>query len=122
MYFAAALALFIGQYYMLFTSPDFKMQDSNPAWDLPILPSMLTGTIASVGALLPVNQAIPIIVAGLTTQGLGHVSLAMHVEQVYFSHDSVRLPVSERKASYVHRLWTACIYCIGDNRTGQTLS
>lgn len=79
MYFAAALVFFTAQYYMLFTSPDFHMEDLNPAWDLPILPTMLAGTIASIGAALqPANQAIPMVVAGLTAQGLGMlVSLCM---------------------------------------------
>jgi len=78
-YFAAAISLFIGQYYMLFINPAIRAEDLNPAWDLPILPTMLAGTVASIGApLQPVSQAIPIIVAGLTAQGLGMlVSLVM---------------------------------------------
>jgi C4-dicarboxylate transporter/malic acid transport protein len=71
-YFAAALSNFIGQYYMMFTNPELRSEDMTPAWDLPILPTMLTGTIAAIGAVLqPVNQAVPIIVGGLTAQGLG---------------------------------------------------
>lgn len=43
-----------------------------PTWILPIFPVMLTGTIASVIAdTQPDIAAVPIIVAGLTCQGLG---------------------------------------------------
>jgi C4-dicarboxylate transporter/malic acid transport protein len=78
-YFAAAFSLFVGQYYIFFSNARFRSEDMTPAWDLPILPTMLTGTIAAIGARVqPPNQAIPIIVAGLTAQGVGMlVSMSM---------------------------------------------
>ncbi|KAI0438136.1 voltage-dependent anion channel [Xylaria telfairii] len=43
-----------------------------PAWDLPVFPFMLAGTIAATGAgLQPPDQAIPMLVAGLGAQGFG---------------------------------------------------
>ena len=45
-----------------------------PAWDLPIFPFMLCGTLAaSVSPYFPANSSntLPIIIAGLTAQGLG---------------------------------------------------
>jgi C4-dicarboxylate transporter/malic acid transport protein len=73
-YFAATFLIAVGQYSLLFTSPALKIQDMSPAWDLPIFPFMLSGTIASVGASSqPPNHAVPMIVAGLTSQGLGMI-------------------------------------------------
>lgn len=79
-YFAVTFMIAVGQYSLLFTSPALKIQDMTPAWDLPIFPFMLSGTIASVGASdQPPVHAVPMIVAGLTAQGLGMiVSLFMY--------------------------------------------
>ncbi|KAK6219126.1 hypothetical protein LQW54_002375 [Pestalotiopsis sp. IQ-011] len=79
-YFAVTFMIAVGQYSLLFTSPALKIQDMTPAWDLPIFPFMLSGTIASVGASdQPAVHAVPMIVAGLTAQGLGMiVSLFMY--------------------------------------------
>ena len=86
-YFAAAISLFIGQYYMLFINPEIRSEDLNPAWDLPILPTMLAGTVAGIGAeFQPVSQAVPMIVAGLTAQGLG-----MLVSVVMLSNYTLRM-------------------------------
>ncbi|KAK8030848.1 hypothetical protein PG990_000582 [Apiospora arundinis] len=49
-YFAVGWLIAVGQYTMLFTSPKLKAADMTPAWDLPIFPFMLSGTIASAGA------------------------------------------------------------------------
>ncbi|KAI0108389.1 voltage-dependent anion channel [Daldinia grandis] len=71
-YFLITFAIAVGQYSLLFTSPLLKIQDMTPAWDLPIFPFMLSGTVASSGAALqPPNEAVPMIIAGLTAQGLG---------------------------------------------------
>jgi C4-dicarboxylate transporter/malic acid transport protein len=71
-YYAAAFSLFVGQYYLFFSNARLRAEDLTPAWDLPILPTMLTGTIASIGASTQhPHQAIPIIVAGVTAQGVG---------------------------------------------------
>jgi tellurite resistance protein TehA-like permease len=71
-YFVVSFVAAVGLYYLLFTSPSLKINDMTPAWDLPIFPFMLSGTIASCGAgHQPPDQAVPMIVAGLTAQGLG---------------------------------------------------
>ncbi|KAI1806044.1 voltage-dependent anion channel [Daldinia bambusicola] len=79
-YFLITFGIAVGQYALLFTSPRLKIQDMTPAWDLPIFPFMLSGTVASSGAALqPPDQAVPMIVAGLTAQGLGMwVSIMMY--------------------------------------------
>jgi tellurite resistance protein TehA-like permease len=79
-YWAASFVLAVGQYFVLFTNPRLKIQDMTPAWDLPIFPFMLSGTIASAGASLqPPGQAVPMIIAGVTAQGLGMmVSILMY--------------------------------------------
>lgn len=79
-YFAASFCLAVGQYMLLFISPLLKIQDMTPAWDLPIFPFMLSGTIAASGAATqPPDQAVPMIIAGLTAQGLGMlVSILMY--------------------------------------------
>jgi C4-dicarboxylate transporter/malic acid transport protein len=72
LYFALTFLSSIAAFSFLFTNPSLKIQDMTPAWDLPIFPIMLSGTIAASGAKFqhPEN-AIPMIVAGLTAQGLG---------------------------------------------------
>ncbi|KAH6654149.1 voltage-dependent anion channel [Truncatella angustata] len=79
-YFAVTFLIAAGQYSLLFTLPSLKIQDMSPAWDLPIFPFMLSGTIASIGASTqPPTHAVPMIVAGLTAQGLGMiVSILMY--------------------------------------------
>ncbi|KAI0868943.1 voltage-dependent anion channel [Hypoxylon argillaceum] len=71
-YFAITFIIAVGQYALLFASPKFKLSDMTPAYDLPVFPFMLSGTIAAIGSSLqPPDQAIPIIVAGLGAQGFG---------------------------------------------------
>lgn len=84
MYFVTSFCLAVGQYMLLFTSPLLKIQDMTPAWDLPIFPFMLCGTIAASGSSTqPPDQAMPMIVAGLTAQGLGMmVSILMYASYV----------------------------------------
>lgn len=82
-YFAATFGVAVGLYMVLFTSPRLRIEDMTPAWDLPIFPFMLCGTVAAIGASgenhQPPGQAMPMIVAGLTAQGLGMlVSLLMY--------------------------------------------
>jgi C4-dicarboxylate transporter/malic acid transport protein len=83
-YFAVTFLVAAGHYCLLFSSPAL-IQDMTPAWDLPIFPFMLSGTIASIGASnQPPSQAIPMIVAGITAQGLGMiVSIFMYALYVY---------------------------------------
>jgi C4-dicarboxylate transporter/malic acid transport protein len=84
-YFAVTFLIACGHYYLLFSSPALKIQDMTPAWDLPIFPFMLSGTIASIGAgKQPPTHALTMIVAGLTAQGLGMiVSVIMYVMYVH---------------------------------------
>lgn len=79
-YFAVTFCVAVGLYMVLFTSPKLKIEDMSPAWDLPIFPFMLSGTIATIGSAdQPPDHAMPMIVAGLTAQGLGMlVSLLMY--------------------------------------------
>lgn len=71
-YFAVTFCWAVASYTLLFTSPALKIQDMTPAWDLPIFPFMLSGTIAASGSQFqPPYQAVPMIVGGLTAQGLG---------------------------------------------------
>lgn len=71
-YFAVTFCMAVVFYLFLFISADLHVEDMTPAWDLPIFPFMLSGTLASTGAgLQPRSQAIAMIVAGTTAQGLG---------------------------------------------------
>ncbi|KAJ6492555.1 voltage-dependent anion channel [Mycena vitilis] len=85
LYFAVSFVAAVGLYFLLFTSPALKLSDMTPAWDLPIFPFMLSGTIASAGAAFqPPEQAIAMIVAALTAQGLGMlISLAMYSQYIH---------------------------------------
>ncbi|KAF7549359.1 hypothetical protein G7Z17_g6427 [Cylindrodendrum hubeiense] len=84
-YLAVTLVLAIGQYTYLFGGAhSFGLQTMNPSWILPIFPIMLTGTISSVilESQSHINP-IPIIVAGLTCQGLGFsVAVMMYAHMV----------------------------------------
>ena len=83
-YFAATFIAAVGLYCMLFTNPLLKIQDMTPAWDLPIFPFMLTGTVAASGiAYQPREYATPMLFAGLTAQGLGMlVSMCMYANYI----------------------------------------
>ncbi|KAG9194596.1 hypothetical protein G6011_04631 [Alternaria panax] len=85
LYFTTTFIVAISSYYLLFSSPALKIQDMTPAWDLPIFPFMLSGTLAAIGAgHQPAMHAVAMIVAGLTAQGLGMtVSLIMYVMYVH---------------------------------------
>jgi len=64
--------LAIGQYSFIFAAHSYGLAQMMPTWILPIFPIMLTGTIASVIAeSQPDIRAVPIVVGGLTCQGLG---------------------------------------------------
>ncbi|KAJ7722408.1 voltage-dependent anion channel [Mycena metata] len=84
-YFVASFSAAVGLYFLLFTSPALKLSDMTPAWDLPIFPVMLSGTIASAGAALqPPVHGVPMIVAGLTAQSLGiMMSILMYANYIH---------------------------------------
>ncbi|TID00153.1 Malic acid transport protein [Colletotrichum higginsianum] len=83
-YLIVTLMLAIGQYSFVFAKHNFGLQTMMPTWILPIFPIMLTGTIASVIAdTQPEIAAVPIVVAGLTCQGLGlSVAVLMYAHMV----------------------------------------
>ncbi|KAI1001295.1 hypothetical protein K3495_g6906 [Podosphaera aphanis] len=71
-------------YNLLFTHPRLVLTNVLPGWVLPIFPSMLVGTLASaIARLLPASRALPILVAGLSYQGLG-MMVAMFMYSLYF--------------------------------------
>jgi len=71
-YVGVAVVLAVTQYAFVFSRHRFRLESAMPTWILPIFPVMLAGTIASVVAdTQPDVAAVPIIVAGLTCQGLG---------------------------------------------------
>ncbi|KAK4696756.1 hypothetical protein P7C71_g1218, partial [Lecanoromycetidae sp. Uapishka_2] len=72
MYVTITFSTAVLQYHLLFTGKGLTLQSMTPAWILPIFPIMLSGTVAAVTAgSQPPHQAIPIIIAGTTFQGLG---------------------------------------------------
>ncbi|KAJ5245952.1 hypothetical protein N7468_000935 [Penicillium chermesinum] len=71
-YFAVTFCVAVVFYLWLFISAELQVENMTPAWDLPIFPFMLSGTIAATGASLqPRAHAIAMIVGGTTAQGLG---------------------------------------------------
>ncbi|KAF6514698.1 hypothetical protein HZS61_005832 [Fusarium oxysporum f. sp. conglutinans] len=83
-YLVVTLILSIGQYSYVFAAHSFSLTTMMPTWILPIFPIMLSGTIASVIAeTQPHVAAVPIIVAGLTCQGLGlSVAVMMYAHMI----------------------------------------
>ncbi|KAI0439119.1 voltage-dependent anion channel-domain-containing protein [Xylaria telfairii] len=83
-YLLVTLVLAVGQYSHLFAKHKFTLQTMMPSWLLPIFPIMLSGTIASVIAeSQPDIAAIPIIIGGLTAQGLGmSVAVMMYAHMI----------------------------------------
>lgn len=71
-YVVSTLILAVGHYSFIFSKHKFGLHTMMPTWILPIFPIMLSGTIASVIAeTQPEVSALPILVIGLTCQGLG---------------------------------------------------
>ena len=82
-YFTVSFIWAVFAYVLLFTSPALKISDMTPAWDLPIFPFFLSGTIASTGAKYQGADAGSMIIAGLTAQGLGFImSILMYASYV----------------------------------------
>lgn len=72
MYAAFTFVGAVGQYCYLFAAKQQTLQSMTPAWILPIFPVMLCGTFASViTASQTPEHALPILIAGITFQGLG---------------------------------------------------
>lgn len=71
-YCAVTFLVAIAQYFYLFTGRSLTVQSMTPQWILPIFPIMLSGTLASVlGQYMTPHDALPILIAGVTFQGLG---------------------------------------------------
>ncbi|KAL7914028.1 voltage-dependent anion channel domain-containing protein [Trichoderma velutinum] len=83
-YVALTSVLAIGQYSYVFAVHSLSLQNFMPTLILPIFPIMLSGTIASViAATQPEIAAMPILVAGLTCQGLGmSVAILMYAHMI----------------------------------------
>ncbi|GAB1319836.1 C4-dicarboxylate transporter/malic acid transport protein [Madurella fahalii] len=83
-YVAVTICVAVGQYSYVFATHNFELQTMMPTWILPIFPIMLSGTIASViSGTQPPAMAVPIIIAGLTCQGLGiAVAVMMYAHMV----------------------------------------
>ncbi|RKF72680.1 Malic acid transport protein [Golovinomyces cichoracearum] len=71
-------------YNLLFIHHKLVITNVLPGWVLPIFPPMLVGTLASaIASLQPAEHALPILVAGLSYQGLG-MMIAMFMYSLYF--------------------------------------
>ena len=83
-YVPCSFLLAVFQYGYLFQATTLTIQSMTPAWALPVLPITLAGTIASVvSTSQPPDQAIPMIVGGLTFQGLGMlVSILVYAQYI----------------------------------------
>jgi C4-dicarboxylate transporter/malic acid transport protein len=72
LYAAVTFCIAIGQYYFLFTGKPLTVQNMTSQWILPVFPVMLCGTLASlISPSQPPPQALPILIAGISFQGLG---------------------------------------------------
>ncbi|KAF2759372.1 hypothetical protein EJ05DRAFT_492665 [Pseudovirgaria hyperparasitica] len=83
-YYVATFCLAIAQYAYLFAGHDYHLTKMMPSWLLPIFPSMLSGTIASIIAIdQPVSMRLPMLVSGLAAQGLGFwVAILMYAHLI----------------------------------------
>ncbi|KXT14424.1 hypothetical protein AC579_8350 [Pseudocercospora musae] len=73
-YAALTFIVAVVQYTYLFTAPPNRLtiQSMTPGWILPIFPVMLCGTLATIFAPhQPTQHRMPMLVAGVTFQGLG---------------------------------------------------
>jgi C4-dicarboxylate transporter/malic acid transport protein len=71
-YAALTFMVAVGQYFFLFTGKQLTIQNFTPAWILPVFPIMLCGTLAALmGSSQPPSRALPILIAGVTFQGIG---------------------------------------------------
>ena len=71
-YTVCATLVAIIYYHVLFTVHKLVLTNVLPGWVLPIFPAMLVGTLASaIAKTQPAEHALPMLVAGLSYQGLG---------------------------------------------------
>lgn len=83
-YVIVTLMVAVGQYSYVFAAHSHGLTTMMPTWILPIFPIMLSGTIASVIAnTQPDIAALPIVVGGMSAQGLGiSVSFMMYAHMI----------------------------------------
>jgi tellurite resistance protein TehA-like permease len=83
-YTVCATLLAIFYYHILFTVKKLVLTNVLPGWVLPIFPAMLVGALASaIAKTQPAEHALPILVAGLSYQGLGMI-VAIMMYALYF--------------------------------------
>lgn len=79
---ATMMAIFY--YHVLFSVQKLDIKNVLPGWVLPMFPAMLVGTLASaIAKTQTAEQALPMLVAGLSYQGLG-MMVAMMMYSLYF--------------------------------------
>lgn len=72
LYLALSTLSAIVQFFLLFNGAHLPIHSMTPAWILPIFPAMLTGTVAAlVSPSQNPEHRLPMLVAGVTYQGLG---------------------------------------------------
>ncbi len=82
-YTVCATLVAILYYQVLFTVKKLVITNVLPGWVLPIFPAMLVGTLASaIAKTQPAEHALPMLVAGLSFQGLG-MMVAMMMYGIY---------------------------------------
>ena len=93
----------LAQYYVLFAGQKLSSKTMTPALVLAVFPPMLSGTLASlIAANQPPHQRIPIIVAGVTLQGLGFlVSLLVNAAYMVRMLDAGFPPIPLRPSMFI---------------------
>lgn len=72
LYAAVSTVSAVVQFFVLFNGAHLPIHSMTPSWILPVFPAMLTGTLAaSIMPSQPPEQRLPMLVAGVTYQGLG---------------------------------------------------
>ncbi|KAK7413853.1 hypothetical protein QQX98_007270 [Neonectria punicea] len=74
LYTALSTVSAVAQFFVLFNGARLPIHSMTPAWILPVFPAMLTGTLAAT--IMPSqapDQRLPMLVAGVTYQGLGWI-------------------------------------------------
>lgn len=85
LYCAASFTLAVMQYSYVFSSVTYRLQTAMTAWVLPCFPIMLAGTVASnVARFQPDRSTIPIVIAGVTFNGLG-IMITFMVYTLFFA-------------------------------------
>lgn len=83
-YTVIVMLIAIFYYHVLFTVKKLVITNVLPGWVLPIFPAMLVGTLAStISKVQPPEHALPMLVAGLSFQGLG-LMVAIMMYGLYF--------------------------------------